>query len=104
MFLLELRKAGTHAPRCTSRPNKMLITCVVSGRNGKGHSPRSKGCLQHGAESRNKENGGDELTFGHVVVLDAERLSQDERDGNDAPERQDVMLGNTNTNTPPEPF
>lgn len=93
MFSLELLKARAHTPRCNSRPNKMLMTRVVSGRNMRGRSPRSKGCLQHGAKSRNKENGGDELTFGHVVVLDAERLGQDERDGDDAPEGQDVMLG-----------
>lgn len=55
--------------------------------------PCPKGCLQQRTQPRNEEDGGDELTFGHVVVLYAERLSQDERDGDDAAKRQDVMLG-----------
>lgn len=60
---------------------------------GKRTLPRPEGRLQQRAQSRDEEYGGDELTFGHVVVLDAERLGQDERDGDDATKRQDVMLG-----------
>lgn len=57
--------------------------------------PRSPGAyrrLQQRAEPRHEEDGRDELALGAVVVPDAERLGQDQRDGDDATKGQDVVL------------
>lgn len=57
-----------------------------------GNPPGAEDGLQQRAQARHKENGGDELALGNVVVLDAERLGQDEGDRNDATESKDIML------------
>ena len=56
-------------------------------------APGPDGGLQQGAQPRYEEDGGDEVALGGVVVPYAEGLCQDEGHGDDAPERQDVMLG-----------
>lgn len=60
------------------------------------HSPGAYRRLQQRADSRHKEDGGDELALGAVVVPDAQRLGQDQWDGNDASKSQDVVLRVTN--------
>lgn len=54
--------------------------------------PGTDGRLQQRAQPRHEEYGGDQLALGRVVVLYAEGLGQDERDGDDATESQDVVL------------
>lgn len=54
--------------------------------------PGSNGRLQHCAQSGHEEYGGDELAFGHVVVCDAERLGEDQWDGDDSAEGKDIVL------------
>lgn len=55
-------------------------------------SPDAEDDLQQGAQARDKENGINEATLDQAVVLQAQPLRQDERDGDDPTERRQVML------------
>lgn len=54
--------------------------------------PGPEGGLQQGAQARDEEDGRDQLTFGSVVLFDAQRLSQDKRNCQNATKCQYVML------------
>lgn len=55
-------------------------------------SPDAEDDLQQGAQARDKENCINEATLDQAVVLQAQPLRQDERDGDDPTERRQVML------------
>lgn len=46
--------------------------------------PNAKGDLQQGADSRNIEDGADEVALCEAVMLQTQALGQDQWDGNDA--------------------
>lgn len=56
------------------------------------HSPDAKDDLQQGANTRDEEDGADEVALREAVVLQAKALGQDERNGNDPSERRQTVL------------
>lgn len=60
--------------------------------NQKSLSPDTEGDLQNSAQARDKENGVYESTLGQAVMLQAQPLWENERDGDDGTERRQVML------------
>lgn len=55
-------------------------------------SPDAEGDLQQSANTRDKEDGADEVALCEAVVLQTQALRQDQRDGDDASKCSQAML------------
>lgn len=55
-------------------------------------SPDAKDDLQQGANTRDKEDGADEVALREAIMLQAQALRQDQRDGNDPSKRRQTVL------------
>lgn len=56
------------------------------------HSPDAKDDLQQGADTGDEEDGADEVALREAVVLQAQTLGQDQRNGNDSSKRRQTVL------------
>lgn len=59
---------------------------------GKSILPDTKGDLQQGTQARDEEYAVNEVTLGEVVILEAQPLRKNERDGDCCPKCGQKML------------
>ena len=64
----------------------------------------SKGDLEQSEESRDKEEGGDDVAPSRIIISDAQKWTQNERNGDSGAKHCQIMLQSQNTAGVPATF